>query len=67
MNYKTIIVELPTISDEAAASLKKFIEALNYAVDEHYYKQIHRHYLNQLNNLIVDDQSNEEELDNPPF
>jgi hypothetical protein len=44
MNYQQIMIELPQISDESAASLQKFIQALMYAIDEHYHRQIHRHY-----------------------
>lgn len=67
MNHQQILIELPALSDEAAASLQNFIYALMYAVDEQYYKQIHRHYLRKLDDLIVDAQFNEENLDNPAF
>jgi FKBP-type peptidyl-prolyl cis-trans isomerase (trigger factor) len=56
MKYQRITLELPEITDEAAASLQKFIDALRYAVDEQYYKQIHCYYLRQLDNLMVDAQ-----------
>jgi hypothetical protein len=67
MNYQRITLELPELTDESAAALQNFIYALMYAVDEQYYKQIHRHYLLKLDELIVDSQSTEETLDNPPF
>jgi hypothetical protein len=67
MKYQHITFELPALTDEAAASLQNFINALMYAVDEQYYKQIHRHYLNKLDDLMVDAQYEEENLDNPPF
>ncbi len=67
MNYQQILIELPALSDETAASLQNFIYALMYAVDEQYYKQIHRYHLRKLDDLMVDAQFNEENLDNPPF
>jgi hypothetical protein len=67
MNYQRITLELPKLTDEPAAALQKFICALMHAVDEQYYKQIHRHHLRKLNDLMVDSQSMEEVIDNPPF
>ena len=67
MNYQQITLELPGLTDESAAALQNFIYALMYAVDEQYYKQIHRHYLRKLDELMVDSQFTEEALDNPPF
>lgn len=67
MNYQRITLELPELTDESAAALQNFIYALMYAVDEQYYKQIHSHYLLKLDKLMVDSQSTEEALDNPPF
>lgn len=67
MNYEQIRLELPELTDESAAALQNFIYALMYAVDEQYYKQIHRHYLFKLDDLMVDAQFTEEALDNPPF
>ena len=67
MNYQHIRLELPELTDESAAALQNFIYALMYAVDEQYYKQIHRHYLHKLDDLMVYSQSTEEALDNPPF
>ena len=34
MKKQKIVIELPELSDEAAASLQNFINALMYAVDE---------------------------------
>lgn len=67
MNYQHIRLELPELTDEAAAALQNFIYALMYAVDEQYYKQIHRHHLRKLDDLMVDAQFAGEVLDNPPF
>lgn len=60
MKYQHLTLDWPEITDEAAASLQRFIEALRYAIDEQYYKQIHCHYLRQLDNLMVDAQFKEE-------
>lgn len=67
MNYQQITLELPDLTDESAAALQNFIYALMYAVDEQYYKQIHRHYLRKLDDLMVNAQFTEEALDKPPF
>ena len=67
MNYQHLTLELPELTDESAAALQNFISALMYAVDEQYYKQIHRHHLRKLDALMVDYESTEEALDNPPF
>lgn len=67
MNYQRITLELPELTDESAAALQNFIYALMYAVDEQYYKQIHRHYLLKLDDLMVDSQFTEEDLENPLF
>ena len=39
MKYQKITIEVPALTDEAAAYLHKFIEALMYAVDEYYYRR----------------------------
>ena len=68
MNYQNITLRFPELSDEAAAALHNFISALMYAVDDEFYKQIHRHYSNRLNNMLTDSQLvQDEKLENPPF
>lgn len=67
MNSQHITLGLPELSDESAAALQNFIYALMYAVDEQYYKQIHRHHLLKLDALMVGSQLTEETLDNPLF
>lgn len=68
MKYQRIIIEVPTLPDEAAAYLHKFVEAMMYAIDDQYYKQIHRYYSNQLEDMMKDSQSTQkEDLDTPPF
>ena len=67
MDYQRIILEAPALTDEAAASLHKFIEALMYAVDEQYYRQIHRYYAGKLNNMISDAQFIHDDQVDPPF
>ena len=44
IKYQHIRLELPELTDESAAALQNFIQALMYAIDEQYYKQIHRHH-----------------------
>lgn len=67
MNYQRLTVELPALTDEAAAGLHKFLEALMYAVDDQYYKQIHCYYANKLEAMLADSQSTQETLDTPTF
>ena len=67
MDYQTLTIELPVLSDEAAASLQNFIYALMYAIDEQYHKQIHRHSFDKLNNMLTDSHLSHETLDDPPF
>jgi len=66
MNYQKIPLEVLPLSDEGAAALQCFINQLMHAVDEHYYKQIHRHHLNSLlqEGTLVEIT---EELTDPPF
>jgi hypothetical protein len=45
MDYQKLIIEVPPLSDEAAASLQRFLYDLMYAIDEHYYPQIQRYYM----------------------
>lgn len=66
MDYQHIMIELPALSDEAAASLQNFIYELMNAVDEHYYRQIQRHYVHaSMNDLIT--HPIVEKSDEPPF
>lgn len=67
MKYQRIMIEVPALPDEAAAYLHKFVEAMMYAIDEHYYKQIHRYYGNQLEDMMKDGQLAQKDLDTPPF
>ena len=67
MKYQHITLTLPELTDETAASLQNFIYELMYAIDERYHKQIHRHYLGKLDDLMVDARFTEQNLDNPPF
>jgi len=64
MDYQHLKIEFPALSDEAAASLQKFINALMHAIDDQYYRQIHRHYLNKLDMMLFDNDSTQEKLDN---
>ena len=67
MKYQRLTLELPAITDEAAASLHKFVETLMYAVDDMYYKQMYSFYANKVENMLEDSQCSQETLDNPPF
>jgi len=67
MKYQRIMIEVPALPDEAAAYLHKFVEAMMYAIDEQYYKQIHRYYSNQLEDMMKDGQLAQKDLDIPPF
>lgn len=48
MKYQRVIIEVPELPDEAAVYLHKFVEAMMHAIDDQYYKQIHRYYSNRL-------------------
>jgi hypothetical protein len=67
MNYEQLIVEVPPLSDEAAASLQRFLYDLMYAIDEHYYSQIQRYYVNKSKELLLDAHLTNENLNIPPF
>ena len=67
MKYQRITIEVPALTDEAAAYLHKFIDTLMHAVDDQYYRQIHHYYAQQLRSMDKDTQLTEEELDAPPF
>lgn len=54
MNYQNVTLRLSPLSNEAAASLYKFIEVLMHAIDDQYYKQIHCHYADQLKEMMKD-------------
>ena len=67
MKYQQMTIEIPALTDEAAAYLHKFIVALMHAIDDQYYQQIHRYYAQKLRSMHKDAQLTEEELDAPPF
>ena len=69
MNYQKLIVEVPPLSDEAAASLHRFFYELMYAIDEHYYSQIQRHYVRSTCSAVWDEikDPSKEEITDPPF
>lgn len=66
MDHHYLTLEFPTLTDEAAASLHKFIDALMYAFDEQYYQQIHRYYVHKSKSTLKDAQLTHENLDSPP-
>lgn len=67
MDYQHVMIELPALSDEAAASLQNFIYGLMDAVDEHYYRQIQRYYVNASMNELIESHPVEESPEDPPF
>lgn len=67
MDYQRLTIEFPALTDEAAAYLHKFIDALMHAIDDQYYRQIHCYYAQTLRNMLKDAQVTEEDLDVPPF
>lgn len=44
MNKSTFTIELPELSDEAAAYMSELIYSLIDSFDEYYYRKIKRHY-----------------------
>lgn len=67
MDYQYITIELPVLSDEAAASVQTFVYKVMNAIDEHYYQQIKRYYVYESRNSFIDDHPAQENLDDPPF
>lgn len=67
MKYQHIIIELPALSDEAAASVQNFIYRMMTAIDEHYYQQIRRYYRYESTSSDIEDHPPQENLDDPPF
>jgi hypothetical protein len=67
MNYQQITIELPALSDEAAAYIQNFIYRVMSAIDEHYYQQIKRYYRNESLNSFIEDHPPQENLGDPPF
>jgi hypothetical protein len=68
MKYQQITIELPALSDEAAASVQNFIYRVMSAIDEHYYQQIKRYYkYESMSSFIEEDHPLQENLDDPPF
>jgi hypothetical protein len=67
MSDEQLIVEVPSLSDEAAALLQRFLYDLMYAIDEQYYSQIQRYYVNKSKELLLDAHLTNEKLDTPPF
>lgn len=61
------MLELPALSDEAAASLQNFIYGLMNAVDEHYYSQIQRHYIHASMDELITNSPIINNLNEPPF
>lgn len=67
MNYEKLIVEVPKLSDEAAAYLQRFLYDLMYAIDEHYSSQIQRYYVRASTEEMTKEYLRHDELEDPPF
>ncbi len=68
MKYQHVMIELPALSDEAAASVHNFIYRVMNAIDEHYYQQIRRYYKYEMTSSDIEEHHPpQENLDDPPF
>ena len=61
---KYVVIEAPTLTDEAAVILQDFFSALMDAFGEHYHYQIERYYQESVIGTMADVNMTE---DNPPF
>ncbi len=61
---KYVVIEAPTLTDEAAVNLQDFFSALMDAFGEHYHYQIERYYRESVIGTMADVNMME---DNPPF
>ena len=64
MKREKLIVELPPLSDAGAAAVHEFLYELMCVVDDHYYHQIGRHYVNESAKKMLEEQMAQED---PPF
>ena len=51
MDKPVIIIEVPTLTDEAVVGIQEFLQELTLAFEAHYFSQLQRHY----RNLQLDD------------
>ena len=61
---KYLVIEAPTLTDEAAVNVQDFFYALMDAFGEHYHYQIERYYRESVIGTMADVDMTE---DNPPF
>ncbi len=61
---KYLVIEAPTLTDEAAVNVQDFFYALMVAFGEHYHHQIERYYRESVIGTMADINMKE---DNPPF
>jgi len=61
---KYVVIEAPTLTDEAAVNLQDFFSTLMDAFGEHYHYQIERYYRESVIRTMADVNMTE---DNPPF
>lgn len=61
---KYLVIEAPTLTDEAAVNVQDFFYALMDAFGEHYHYQIERYYRESVIGTMADVDMT---VDNPPF
>jgi len=61
---KYLVIEAPTLTDEAAVNVQDFFYALMEAFGEHYHHQIERYYRESVIETMADVDMT---VDNPPF
>lgn len=61
---KYLVIEAPTLTDEAAVNVQDFFCALMEAFGEHYHYQIERYYRESVIGTMADVDMT---VDNPPF
>jgi hypothetical protein len=66
MTMKYIVIEAPSLTDEAAVNLQDFFSALMHAFGDHYHYQIERYYRESIFGSAIDSKVKSVEGD-PPF
>jgi hypothetical protein len=66
MAMKYIVIEAPSLTDEAALNLQDFLSSLMNAFEEHYHYQIERYYRESVFGSTMDIKVKPAE-DEPPF
>ena len=66
MTIKYIVIEAPSLTDEAVVNLHDFFSALMSAFEDHYHYQMERYYRESILGSALDTQVKPVE-DDPPF